>query len=124
MGNSEGVGVPSATGDAAVNGVAPFLTRIDALESGSDPERQGTKKDDKKAVELLAARGLDKAERARLQALVNVALGPTSTLPQESSGQTAEERRAALTKLRDWFDEWAATARAVVKKACERAGLA
>lgn len=103
-----------STGDAAVHGVATFLTRIDALEAGSDPDRQATKKDDKKAVELLATRGLDKAERARLRKLVNVALGPTATLPDAT--QTPAARVEALTKLREWYDEWAATARAVVKK--------
>lgn len=105
-----------STGDAAVHGVATFLTRIDALEAGSDPDRQATKKDDKKAVELLATRGLDKAERARLRKLVNVALGPTATLPDGPGVQTPEARVQALTKLRDWYEEWAATARAVVKK--------
>jgi hypothetical protein len=106
----------ASTGVAAVHGVATFLTRIDALEGGTDPDRQGTKKDDKKAVELLATRGLDKAERARLRKLVNVALGPTASLPEQSPAQTPEERIKALTKLRSWYDEWAAIARAVVKR--------
>ncbi len=112
-----------STGDAAVHGVATFLTRIDALEGGTDPDRSGTKKDDKKAVELLATRGLDKAERARLQKLVEVALGPTETLPEQPATQTHEERVQALTKLRDWYDEWAAAARAVVKKKSYRIRL-
>lgn len=106
----------ASTGDSAVHGVATFLMRVDALEGGADPDRQATKKDDKKAVELLAKRGLDKAERARLQKLVNVALGPTAALPQQSAQETPEARVKALTRLREWYDEWAATARAVVKK--------
>jgi hypothetical protein len=106
----------ASTGVAAVHGVATFLTRIDALEGGTDPDRQATKKDDKKAVELLAKRGLDKAERARLQKLVHVALGPTATLPQQSGQQTPAERVKALTTLREWYEEWAAAARSVVKK--------
>jgi hypothetical protein len=109
-------GLSASTGVAAVHGVATFLKRIDALEGGTDPDRHDTKKDDKKAVELLATRGLDKAERARLRKLVDVALGPTETLPEVSAGQTPEERMKALTKLRAWYDEWAAIARAVVKK--------
>ncbi len=113
----------ASTGDAAVHGVAMFLTRIDALEAGSDPDRSGTKKDDKKAVELLATRGLDKAERARLRKLVNVALGPTATLPDGPAAQTPEQRVQALTRLREWYDEWAATARAVVKKKSYRIRL-
>ena len=113
----------ASTGDAAVHGIATFLTRIDALEGGTDSERSGTKKDDKKAVELLAKRGLDKAERARLRKLVNIALGPTATLPTPPATQTREERAEALTKLRDWYDEWAGTARAVVKKKSYRIRL-
>jgi hypothetical protein len=113
----------ASTGDAAVHGVALFLTRIDALEAGTDPDRAGSKKDDKKAVELLATRGLDKADRARLRKLVNVALGPTATLPEQPAAQTPEARLEALTRLREWYDEWAATARAVVKKKSYRIRL-
>ncbi|XXT18934.1 hypothetical protein WME94_52790 [Sorangium sp. So ce429] len=105
-----------STGTAAVQGVATFLTRLDALESGADPDRAGTKQSDKKAVAFLATRGLDKAERKRLQGLVGVALGPTSPLPEEAELPETARRREALSKLRGWFDEWSTTARAVVKK--------
>ncbi len=113
----------ASTGIAAVHGIATFLTRIDALEGGTDFDRSGTKKDDKKAVELLATRGLDKAERGRLRKLVNVALGPTAVLPEQPASQSQEQRVEALTKLRDWYDEWAAAARAVVKKKSYRIRL-
>jgi hypothetical protein len=106
----------ASTGVAAVEGIATFLTRVDALEGGTDPERQGTMADDRNAVALLAERGLTKAERVRLRALVHVALSPTGTLPEAPFAQTPEERIRALTALREWYDEWAATARAVVKK--------
>src|SRR6185369_17475427 len=49
-----------STGVAAVAGVATLLTRLDALEKGSDSNRQATRKDDKKAIDLLDRRGLDK----------------------------------------------------------------
>lgn len=110
----------ASTGSAAVHGVATFLTRVDALEGGTDPDRQATRKEDQEAVALLAERGLDQAERARLRKLVDVALGPTSTLPEAPSAQTPEQRTQALTALREWYDEWAATARAVVKKKAYR----
>jgi hypothetical protein len=99
-----------------VTGVATFLARVEALESGSDPARHATKKEDKKAVALLANRGLDKAERARLKALVDVALGPTEPLPEAPAPAAKTSRRDALIKLRAWYDEWAATAKAVVDK--------
>jgi hypothetical protein len=113
----------ASTGIRAVHGIATLLTRIDALEGGTDPDRSATKKDDKKAVELLATRGLDKAERARLRKLVNVALGPTAVLPEQPASQAKEQRIEALTKLREWYDEWAAAARAVVKKKSYRIRL-
>lgn len=105
-----------STGTAAVKGVATFLARLDALECGSDPDRAATKQSDKKAVAFLANRGLDKAERKRLQGLVDVALGPTSPLPEAAEPQQNARRREALVKLRGWYDEWSATARAVIKK--------
>ncbi|MGK3988288.1 hypothetical protein WME99_34925 [Sorangium sp. So ce136] len=105
-----------STGTAAVQGVATFLTRLDVLESGADPDRAATKQSDKKAVAFLATRGLDKAERKRLQNLVGVALGPTSPLPEQAELPETARRREALSQLRGWFDEWSTTARAVVKK--------
>ncbi|AUX48140.1 uncharacterized protein SOCE26_096700 [Sorangium cellulosum] len=94
-----------STGTAAVQGVATFLTRLDALESGTDPDRAGAKQSDKKAVAFLGTRGLDKAERKRLKGLVDVALGPTSPLPAQAELPEAARRREALVKLRGWFDE-------------------
>jgi hypothetical protein len=113
----------ASTGVSAVAGVATFLQRVAALESGSDPERNATRKDDKKAVDLLARRGLHKAERARLAARVDVALGPTDPLPEVPTAPLGGDRRAALTKLRDWYEEWSAAARAVVKKKAYRIRL-
>jgi hypothetical protein len=107
----------ASTGVAAVNGVATFLSRVAALASGSEAERKATRKEDKKAVELLAKRGLDEEERARLQALVDVALGPTAPMvPSEAAAAGDENRRKALTALKDWYEEWSTAARAVVKK--------
>jgi hypothetical protein len=107
----------ASTGSAAVQGVATFLARIDALEKGTDKTREKMKKDDKKAVELLAKRGLTKTERARLESLVHVALGPTAPLPETKEVETRRAaRRTALAALKAWFDEWSAAARAVIKK--------
>lgn len=108
----------ASTGALAVLGVATLLTRIDALENGSDPARADSKKDDKKAVELLAERGLDKQERLRLSALVDLALRPTTTIELVNDTQLARDtqREAALTALKDWYEEWSTTARVVVKK--------
>lgn len=105
----------ASSGAESVNGVAMFLARIDALESGSDPQRAAFKKDDAKAVALLARRGLTKAERQRLKKLVDLALGPTAPLDALAPPDN-DARLRKLGNLRGWFDEWAETARAVVKK--------
>ena len=116
-----------ATGALAVQGVATFLARVDALEAGSDAARRDTKKEDAEAVAVLESRGLTRAERKRLQKLVDVALGPTAALdelPKMKSSTSA--RLVALNELRSWFDEWSTIARAVVKKRGDliRLGLA
>lgn len=108
----------ASTGAAAVAGVATFLKRLEVLEKGTDPARQETKKDDKKAAELVSSRGLTKDERARLGKLVEVALRPTTTLAPTADHDIERRaaRKAALTELKDWYEEWATVARAVVKK--------
>jgi hypothetical protein len=114
-----------ATGPLAVQGIATFLARIDALEAASDPSRSDSKKADAEAVALLEARGLTRAERKRLKKLVDVALGPTAALAEMPKINTSA-RLVALSELRAWFDEWSTTARAVVKKRSDliRLGLA
>lgn len=109
-------GLSASTGVAAVKGVFTFLARLDELDNGSNPARQDKKKEDKKAIDLLAKRGLDKKERARLRELTKVALGPTDVLPDAPVSPTPEARHDALVALRDWYEEWATTAKAVVKK--------
>ena len=108
----------ASTGAAAVGGVKTFLTRVKALEDGSDPARADSRKEDKKAVLHLAKRGLDDKERARLDGLVKTALKPTAILaetPQHEAAR-AEQRIKALTDLKDWYEEWSTAARSVVKK--------
>lgn len=118
----------ASTGAQAVAGVSTFLHRVDALESGSDPERKDTKKEDKNAVLLLAKRGLTKEERGRLAGLVQVALRPTATLEPapEADEKRRDAREKALVALKDWYEEWSTAGRAVVKKRTHliRMGLA
>ena len=106
-------GLKASQGASSVAGVATFLGRVDALESGSDDARSGTAKDDKAAVKLLAQRGLTKEERKRLAKLVETALsggGAPEGAPE------SPERRRALVAARQWYDEWAAVAHARIKK--------
>ena len=103
----------ASRGVEAVKGVATFLARIQALEEGSDSNRASTKKEDKKAVELLAKRGLTSEERKRLQKLVTLALGPT---PPSEMPPVDETRRQSLLALKLWCNEWSAVAHAAIKK--------
>ena len=113
-------------GSQAVQGVALFLARLNALESGSDPARADTRAADQEAIALLATRGLDAAERQRLSDLVEVALGPTPALDPATTQPAANARREALLKLKLWYNEWATVAHATIHKRSHliRLGLA
>ena len=94
--------------------MATLLSRLDALESS--PEREATRDEDRKALETLAARGFDAAERARLADLVRraqTAVFPTELPVAEESSNTRQE---ALRELRAWYEDWPETARAVIKR--------
>lgn len=105
-----------STGIQAVTGVATFLSRLDALDKGTEPGREGSRKQDKEAVDVLAKkRGLTKRERVRLLDLVDVALGPTAALPDQSSEAEGAWRDKRIA-LKRWYDEMAAAAKAKIKK--------
>jgi hypothetical protein len=106
----------ASSGAASMKGVATLLVRIDALEKGTDPARSDTKKADAAAVDLLETRGLTKAERKRLRALVDTALGPTKPLDELPPAEPDEVRLAKLVALEAWYEDWSATARAVITK--------
>jgi hypothetical protein len=105
----------ASTGPRAVQGVATFLQRVTALKDGSDPQRAGSERKDREAVLLLESRGLTTEERVRLKALVDVATRPTAA-PSPPQSALDEARMRKLDELRAWYDEWSATATAVVKK--------
>jgi hypothetical protein len=103
-------GISASKGPAAVLGVATLLDRIDALEAGS-PEDQA-------AAALLAKRGIDASERARLKKLVVAA---QTAAPVAAAGPAEADRirrRNHLIQLRAWYEEWTAVARvAITQKA-------
>lgn len=98
-------------GSGAVGAVAVFLDRVDTLEKGRSPE---TRAADKDAVKKLATRGLDAAERKRVAALVKVAQGKAAA-PAKSDAPEADDTADVLA-LKAWYDEWAAIAKAVIKR--------
>ncbi len=106
----------ASRGVQAVQGVATFLARVEHLDKGTDPARSNSKKQDKKAVALLASRGLTEAERKRLQELVHVALGPADAPATTPPAPVPSQRRERLVALKLWYNEWATTAHAVIRK--------
>ncbi len=127
----------ASTGPDAVTGMATFVVRVEGLVHATRSARdakaanvsdavsaaaksyESIPVDERRAaLALLHKRGLTAEEIARLSALVNVALGPTEVAPQASEAEAAktERRRAALTALRRWHDDWAATARSTIRK--------
>ncbi len=106
-------------GREAVLGVIRFLDRLDALEN--DPNRAGTRDEDKKALESLAQRGFDATERARLRDLVELA--------QSEPEISVDPNSAAATRVKDladlyaWYAEWTEVARAVVPRRADRLAI-
>jgi len=99
----------SGQGEFAVLAVARFLERLDALENS--PDREATREADHAALQTLAKRGIDAAERARLQDLVDVAQGVDVPPAADTS-----ERRQQLLELFAWLEEWTETAKAVITR--------
>lgn len=109
-------GLSASQSTAAVVGVDLFLTRLNALEAGREGRDEAGKAADCEALKLLAQRGIDAAERARLAALVAVAEGKGEAPSPLFVEKSAPDDTAALESLKSWFDEWSSIARAVVKK--------
>lgn len=98
-------GIEPVAGAAAVLNVAKILERLDGVA--------GTKDGDA-ALETLAKRGLDLAERKRVAALVRVAKNTAGPASGTIDDDAAYEQ--SLLELRDWYTEWAELARLVVKR--------
>ncbi len=116
----------ASRGVKAVHGVATCLSRLDALEDGSDKERAKKAQSDREFIGELARRGINKAYRQELAALVKAALAPAAAPALEQPAVDPEERRQALIALKEWYDDCALTARAVLTKRGQliRLGLA
>lgn len=118
-------GLAASTGDASVVGVKTLLDRLDELENGKD--RKATRKEDHGALAILAKKGIDKAERARLRELVQTAsrkdmpeaeeeLEARKKARTEGPDKSTEAHAAALLKLHAWYREWSETARSVITR--------
>jgi hypothetical protein len=104
-------GLAPVQGPQAILNVRTFLDRLDALESGSPTEAA------RSAIAILAKRGIDAAERARLRGLVEVALRAQPVVSTSTEIERRRElRNAALVALRDWYLEWSEVARACISR--------
>lgn len=137
-------GLAASKGAASVRAVAIFLLRVEGCEHAARARSRRKVSEDvaaaaagfagvpaaacKGAVDLLARRGFDRGERARLGELVRVALGSTESLGAlpAAEAERLARRRDAQRALKDWFEEWASVARAVVAQRAHliRLGLA
>lgn len=109
-------GLEASSGVESLAGVALFCERVDALENS--PERKATRREDKAALETLAARGITPEERARVKELIKIASSAPAVDPEpaKTRADAEAERLQALRELRAWYDEWSEVARAVVKR--------
>jgi hypothetical protein len=98
-------GIAPIAGTGAVMNVAVLLERLDVEERNNDGRA---------ALATLAKRGLDAAERKRLQGLVNTAKKAANAAPV--SFRDSPEYVETLLELRDWYTEWSEIARLVIKR--------
>jgi hypothetical protein len=90
-----------------------FLERCDQLEGGKD--RKAMHKADLAALATLEARGLTKAERKHLRALVTRIETRAAPLPNGPVA-TTDEREARVHALRAWIVDWKNVAKIVIKR--------
>ena len=96
-------------GPTVVASVRTFLTRVEALAKSDEPGAR-------QVLATLASRGLDAAERARIDALVASAEVPTRGSPALATPALETARIAqmqALAALERWYADWATTFRGV-----------
>lgn len=102
-------------GPKSVGAVDTFLKRIEALRSGSDPERAGTRAEDVAAVATLEKRGiLSKEIEAELKKHIETA-GTLAPLPAEPIDEPDEIEDPEYLKVAEefhrWLHDWRTTAR-------------
>ena len=106
--------VQATKGPMSVVGVRRVIHRLNDLESS--PERKETRKQDHAALARLAERGIDKAERTRIEALLTIVGTLGDAEAPEPSEAEAAIRRNHLVKLREWFEEWSEVAKVAIKR--------
>lgn len=105
-----------AQGVLSVKSVGTFLLRLDALESGKERTKDQHKQD-LDALKVLEARGITKAERARLAGLVKTAEQGAKPRPPVAADPSDEDANTnALVELYEWYKDWSTVARTSIKR--------
>lgn len=91
-------------GSEAVYGISTLLDRLDALETGANPDAPAI-------LELLSERSYTPAERARLRGLVQTATTFAASQPVSDT-----ERTTILTELYAWYKEWSTIAKRIITR--------
>lgn len=108
-------GLGATNGADAVLTAATFIERSEALEHA--PARKPTRKADHVALATLEKRGITKAERARVKALLEqVRNEEILATPAPPPVEAQQKRTENLAKLYAWYSDWRDTAHAVIKR--------
>ncbi len=108
-------GIGASRGAAAVINLQLLMDRLDALEN--DPSRVATRDQDREAVAKLGERGLSKSERSRIRQLIEASQRANPVDLSPSAREEADKQYVAnLVALRDWYQEWAEIARALITR--------
>jgi hypothetical protein len=105
----------ASTGASAVVGIRTLLDRLDALESGKGRDKSD-QKGDAAAIATLEKRGITKAERKRLRALVDAARDVGEVEPETLLAVPDPSHTKDLVKLYAWYKDWSTTSHSVIKK--------
>ena len=110
-------GVTARKSARTVLDLSVLLGRLDQLEASRE-------KADRAAIATLSARGITRNERARLKGLVKrLVIAPSLPAPPAATEAEVKAQKQSLLALRDWYVDWAETARAIVSRRDHRIAL-
>ena len=112
-------GLSPQQGPAAVNSIRQLLRRVEILESGSDPNREATRAEDKAAIkELETTQILTKATRKHLAALIEIVETPSEDDVKHVERYNKQQayHEDALKRLGLWIKKWRTIAKRTITR--------
>ncbi len=110
-------GLEARKGVESLGSTTIYLDRYVALRDGTDPERKGSRKEDKKAAAELEARNIITPEKEQhLRALIELAqqLAPEPVVVDMTDQEIRMQKAAGALKA--WLDDWRETAAAGITR--------